>query len=272
MGVKAMFNWTLWKRTCKSNYIIVLIFAAVLTMYFTIIAGMYDPENLDIVNLLAEMKLSPELLKALGFTLTDTTLLGFLSSYFYGLLMTAFPMVCYIIVGNRLIAGQVDKGSMAYLLATPNTRKKTAVTQASFLLQLVTVLVLFVTLMGVVYCAIKFPGMLDIKAFILLNLGVLLLHFALSGICFFASCLFNESKNSVMLGAGLPVAFLLLQMIANTGEKMEVVKFFTIHTLFNPLNIIHGENFILQFFILGGIAALLYICGIFIFTKKDLPI
>lgn len=267
-----MINLTLFKKTIKSNYKLVLIFMGILTLYFSIIANMYDPDNLDILDTLASMKLSPELLSAMGFTLTDTSLIGFLSSYFYGLLMLAFPMICYIILGNKLIAGLVDKGSMAYLLASPNSRRKIVMTQALFLLLAITLLVGFVTLLGLLFCQIKFDGLLDIKAFLLLNLGVLLLHYAISGICFFASCLFSDPKNSLMIGAGLPIAFLLIQMLSNANKDLEFFKYFTIFTLFDPKSIIQGDNFLGSFFILGGIALVLYLGGILIFNKKDLMI
>lgn len=267
-----MLNKTLFKKSLQSNYKLVLIFMAILTMYFSIIAGMYDPDSLDIVEMLASMKLSPELLNAMGFTLTDTSLLGFISSYFYGLLMLAFPMVCYIMLANKLVASQVDKGSMAYLLATPNTRKRIAITQGIILLIAIFCLVGFVTALGIIFCQLKFPELLDINKFLLLNLGVFLLHFAISGICFFSSCIFNESKNSLFLGAGLPIVFLLIQMISNAGKELENFRYFTLFTLFNPADIIAGENVVLPLLLLGGIGAVLYISGIIIFDKRDLPI
>ena len=263
---------TLFKKTWQSNYKILLIFMAVLTMYMCIIAGMYDPDDLSIVDMLVEMKLSPELLSAMGFTLTDTSLLGFLASYFYGFLMLAFPMVFYIIVANKIIAGLVDKGAMAYLLASPNSRLKVALTQAVSLILFMLLLIAFVTLLGIGFCQISFPGLLDVKYFLMLNLGVFLLHFAVSGISFFASCLFNESRTSLMLGAGLPILFLLIQMLGNAGEKLESFKYFTIFTLFNNMNLIKGEGILVPLLVLFAIGAVLYGAGVAIFCKKDLPI
>lgn len=267
-----MFNATIFKRSMQSSYKIILIFIGVLALYFMVIAGMYDPENLDIMDTLAQMKLSPQLLSAMGFTLTDTSLLGFLSSYFYGLLVLAFPMVCYIILANKLVAGLTDKGSLTYLLATPNTRIRIVFTQACFLMTAITTIVAFVTGSGIAYCESKFQGMLDIKEFILLNVGLLLLHFAVSGICFFASCLFNESKYSLTLGAGLPIAFLLIQMISNSGEKLADLKYATIFTLYSPTDIVKGEGYALGLILLGIIGVTLYTGAMLIFNKKDLPV
>lgn len=267
-----MLNMTLFKRTIKSNYKLILIFIAILTMYFFIIAGMYDPDNLDIVNMLAEMKLSPELLAAMGFTLTDTSLLGFISSYFYGLLMLAFPMICYIIIANKLIAGYVDRGSMAYILSSPNTRKKVSLTQATFLIVAIMFIIGVMTGLGIIFCELKFPGMLDIGTFLLINLGVMLLHLAISGICFFSSCVFNESRLSLLFGAGLPILFLLIQMISNSSKDLEIFKYFTIFSLFNTTNILSNDGWLVPFIVLFAIGAVLYSAGIAVFCKKDLPI
>ncbi|MGL4361698.1 MAG: ABC transporter permease subunit [Cellulosilyticaceae bacterium] len=265
-------QWTLFKKTWKSNYKTVLIFMAILSLYFCIIAGMYDPDDLGIVNMLAEMKMSPELLSAMGFTLVDSSLTGFLASYYYGFLMLAFPLIYYIITANKIVAGLVERGAMAYVLSTPTSRKKVVVTQAVFLMTSVTVLIGFITLLGIGFCEVQFPGLLDIQAFLLLNFGLLLLHFAISGICFFASCVFNESRTSLLLGAGLPVMFLLIQMLANAGEKLSSLKYFTIYTLFNANNLIQMKNCSIQLIVLFVVGAVLYSAGIMIFDKKDLPI
>lgn len=272
MGVKTMFNFVLFMKALKSNYKLILIFMGVLAMYMSIIIGMYDPEDLDILNQLASLKLSPELLNAMGFTLMDTSLIGFISSYFYGFLMLAFPMICYIILGNKIVASLVDKGSMASILATPNTRISVALTQGVFLLTTITGLIEFVFIWGIFYCSANLSGMLDIKAFILLNIGVLLLHYAISGICFFSSCLFNESRNSLMLGAGVPIAFLLLQMLSNANKEIEVFRLLTIFSLFQPTKLIAGENILPQIISLVSITIVLYLGGVIAFNKKDLPL
>jgi ABC-2 type transport system permease protein len=49
-------------------------------------------------------------------------------------------------------------------------------------------------LVGIAVSQAMFPSALDIDRFALLNLGALLLCFALSGIGFLASCLFKETR------------------------------------------------------------------------------
>jgi ABC-2 type transport system permease protein len=161
---------------------------------------------------------------------------------------------------------------MAYLLSTPNTRLKIARTQAIFLAVTITLLIGFVTVVGIVISGFLYPGELAVSGFLLLNLGALLLYYALTGIGFFASSFFNDTKNSLAIGAGLPVAFLVIQMISNAGETTNFMKYVTLYTLFSPEKIIQGEGYLFSFVILGVIAIVMYSAGLYAFNKRDLPL
>lgn len=266
-----MISKPLFKATTKQNYIVFLIILAVLMLYLPTIISLYNPENQDALNEMMKM-LPKEMISAMGFSDSGNTLLSFIASYFYGFLILLLPMIYAIIVANRSIASHVDKGSMAYLLSTPNTRTKIARTQALYILVSITMLISMVTLAGILVCQIMFPGDLDIRGFLLLNLGTVLLYYAITGIGFFASCLFDESKNSLAVGAGLPVAFLVLQMISNVGDTTSFFKYFTLYTLFNPAKIASGEGYAVSFIVLATLAIVMYVAGILTFKKKNLPI
>lgn len=267
-----MINAPLFKRTLLSNYKILIILMAVLTLYFTTVINMYDPNTQDVMATMLET-LPKEMIAAMGMTTVEASLLGFISTYLYGFLILLFPMIFDIIVANRLIAGLVDKGAMSFLLSTPTTRRTIAVTQATFLIGGVFTLLLFATILGLVCSNMYFPGELDISAFIQLNLGALLLHLAIAGICFFASCLFNDTKNSLTFGAGIPIAFFLFQMMANIGGSLEKLKYVTIFTLYDVNDIITGATGTwLNFTVLGILAISLFIAGVYTFHKKDLPL
>lgn len=266
-----MFSKPLLKATIKQNFIIFIIIIAVLMLYLPIIITMYDPETQDSLNKVLDM-MPHGMLAAMGFSEIGASLTEFIGSYFYGFLILLLPMIYTIIVCNRSVASHVDKGSMAYLLSTPNTRSKIARTQALFIIVSITIMMVLITLVGTVLSNVSFPGELNVKNFLLLNSGALLLYYALTGIGFFASCLFNDTKNSLMVGAGVPVAFLVIQMISDIGEKTSFLKYFTMFTLFDSDKIISGGVFIPQFIALASIAIVMYGYGFYIFKKRDLPL
>jgi ABC-2 type transport system permease protein len=216
--------------------------------------------------------LPSQLVDAMKFTIPDSSLAGFLAGYFYGFLILILPLIYTVIMADRMIAKLVDHGSMAFLLSTPTSRVKIALTQAVFFMSSIILLVVLLTIVGILACESMYPGMLDIPIFITINLGVILLYFSLSGIGFFASCLFNQSKYSLALGGGIPVLFFLLNLLSGVGEEVSGLKYLTLTTLFDPIAIILKSDSVVPTFIaLFLIGWILYSLGIYIFSKKDLP-
>ncbi|HEY8804276.1 MAG TPA: ABC transporter permease subunit [Clostridium sp.] len=218
------------------------------------------------------IKTMPGIMKAFGFVSGGNTLIGFIATDLYGMIVLMVPVVFSIILGNKLIAGYVDRGSMAYLLATPNKRVKLALTQALCLWVSIGILITYATVAIIISSAIMHPGMLDIGKLVLMNVVIYFLHMAISGICFFSSCISNDTKRSFTIGAGIPIAFFLIQMLANMGGKLENLKYFTIFTLFNANDIIAGKSVVFPIIILVAVTIVLYGIGIFIFSKRDLPV
>lgn len=81
---------------------------------------------------------------------------------------------------GSLIAEQVDRGSMAYLLSTPTKRSTIIVTQATYLILALVVMFAIETVAGVVTIQV-FQSEADIVMgdFMMLNIGSLLLMFAI---------------------------------------------------------------------------------------------
>lgn len=112
----------------------------------------------------------------------------------------------------------------------------------------------------------------DMETYIWLNIGCCLLILAFSAIGFFASCLFNRSKNAMAIGGGLPFAFFIISIIVEMSENLENLKYITLTTLFDTQEILALGDFGVGLAVLAGIAAVLYTAGCVIFTKKDLPL
>ncbi|WP_066892290.1 ABC transporter permease subunit [Clostridium nigeriense] len=266
-----MISISLLKKEVKSNYKIFIIFAAVLTMYISVIVPMFDPE---IGNALAEFeKAMPEMMAAFGMSNPGTTLIEFINTYLFGFLFIVFPMIFEIIIANKIIAKYTDSGSMAYLLATPNKRSKIAITQGFFLIISIGVLMLFIALVGIISSEVYFPGALDIRKYVLMIIGLYCLHIAISGLGFFASCISNDTKISYSISAGIPIGFFIIQLLANMGGKLDKFKYFTLFTLFDTDKLIKGDSIgIWMFIILLIIGLILYIGGVLRFSKRDLPL
>ena len=112
----------------------------------------------------------------------------------------------------------------------------------------------------------------NVADYVNLNLGVFLLMFAIAGISFLFSCVFNLTKNSLAFGAGIPIAFLILEIMSQASADLENLKYLSLNTLFDPSSITGGGTFIPQFIVLTVLGSVLYLIGIKVFKEKDLPL
>ncbi|MCL1964968.1 MAG: hypothetical protein FWF69_07905 [Firmicutes bacterium] len=108
--------------------------------------------------------------------------------------------------------------------------------------------------------------------YLLLNLGAFLLIFAIASISFLFSCVFNLTKNSLALGAGIPIACLIFQIMAKASGSLDNFKYLSLNTLFDPRAITSGGTFWPQFTALALLGAALYALGVTVFKEKDLPL
>lgn len=264
---------SLLKFDIKQNWGIFSIILGILLLYLLIFINMFDPNGLEKLQAIANLKMPPELLKAFGYEIeTNASLISLVASFFYKMIVYFILIIYVIIVGNRLVVDHVNKGSMSYLLSSPHTRKSIVLTQSLFFLISIAIMIITLILSGIIAAETWFPGYLNIKAFITLNLGIFLVFSIFSGISFLASCIFNESKNALSLGAGLPLAFILINILGNSSESLDFLHYFTVISFINTDNIIAGTDILLPFSIMTLLAFGLYSSGIWLFYKRNLSI
>ena len=266
-----MISIPLFKNGIKNGWKLLLILGAVVSMYFSIIVTMFDP---TLGAALDEfIKAMPQLMSMFGMHTMAANLVDFIASYLYGMIMLVFPMLFSILTANRLVARQIDQGTMAYLLAAPVSRKKVVFTQALVLILGVFALLCLATGVGVLTSHLSFPGKLNLQDFLLLNVGALALHLFIAGFCFLSSCFFNDTKYSTGVATAVPVFSYVLQMIANAGDKFKNVRYATFFTLFDPTGIINRTSSALWGIVVLFIgAAFFFGIAFFVFTKKDIPV
>lgn len=266
-----MISVSLLKRNMFSCIKPFLIIYAVLCMYTIVIIYMYEPKMADMLNQYQEMM--PGIMSAVGMTGVASSLLEWMQIYLYGFLMMLFPLIFIIILVQKLVMGYIDNGSMANLLATPNSRGKIIRTQVLSVVLWMVILIVAVTAVGIVASQMMFPKELDVKRYIMLNGSTLLMQLLICGIVFLAACVCSEAKNYYVLGAGLPILFFLMQMLSNMGEKLENLKYLTIYTLFPASEIVKGESGIwYQNVTMFVFTVVLFSGGIGWFCRRDLSL
>jgi len=196
-------------------------------------------------------------------------------SMLYPMFIVMLATVYAVVTANKLIAAQVDRGSMGYIMVNPIKRNQFSVTQGIFMAGSIAGMFAVVTAVGSVALALTGDAA-TIGFFALLNLGCMLLILACSGVAFLASCIFNRSGASLAMGGGIVITSFLLSFLSQLEEYVSFFKVFrytTLHALFNTTHIVEqGAGMIWDFCILLVIAIVCYVVGAMAFKKKDLPL
>lgn len=264
-------NLTLYKKELRASWKLLVLFGAILTMYIVMIVDMFDPEMAEALKQFEQMM--PELMSAVGMVGATDTLAGFMVTYLYGFLLLVVPMVYSILRANALVARYVDSGSMAALLAAPVPRGRVVRTQLGALYTGMVLLVGYCTAVQAASAALLFPGALDGAALLRMNAGLLVLQLFLASVSFFFSCLCDDTRGSIALGAGVPTLMYLVQMLANMGGKLEPLRWATVFTLYDPTALAAGEAAGWQgAAVLLAAALVLNLAAGAVFCRKDLPL
>ena len=207
-----------------------------------------------------------------------------IGSIFYKIAGLLLPIIYIIMVSNNLVAGQVDSGSMAYVLSTSTKRSTVVFTQALFLIGSLFAMCVCLSITSVVCLAIiNIPTTINYAQILLLNLGAFVTLFAISGICFLTSCWFDRSKKSMSIGGGISMFFLVAAMLGLFASKimpsivrLDSLNFFnyvSIITLFDTMSITSSSlDYLWKLAILLVVGIAGYIIGSIRFKKKDLPL
>lgn len=268
-----MINLALYKKELKRNLMIFLIFLGLIMLYGMIVAALFDPdiEKLGWMEMLQEMY--PELLDFIGFNVSNLNdYQYFISGYLYGMLFILFGLIYANILSNRLIFRYIDRGSIAYLLTTPNSRRKILTTELIVLVTYLFALAFAMFLITSVFGALFNPAYVNFGKLFYLNLSFFLFLCFISALMALFHSLF-DGKLSLGLSIGIPVVFFFLQLISNLGEEYQFVSYLTPFSLFDSILCINynGLSFIYNG-VLIVLTIILYGITIQCFNKRDLAI
>ncbi|MBR1738688.1 MAG: ABC transporter permease subunit [Ruminococcus sp.] len=220
------------------------------------------------------------------FSMLDMTR-SLLFTIFYGMMTTILPGIYVLVTSNKLLASQVDRGSMAYVLATPTKRSTVTFTQAFFLVNSLIAMFGIMTGTHLLINRIKplalsetgYPlqGDLTSKMILEVNLSALLVCIALASVCFMFSGIFSSSKYSIGLSGTFVGVSILANMMAMFGRLgvggLDKFKYLTICSFYDYQSVLlNGNEWVTKLIYPAVIAVLAFGIGRLVFEKKDLPL
>ncbi|MBQ8922744.1 MAG: hypothetical protein IJ060_11425 [Oscillospiraceae bacterium] len=207
---------------------------------------------------------------------------------FYGMMTTILPGIYVLVTANKLLASQVDRGSMAYVLSTPVKRSTVTVTQAFYLVN--SLILMFgiqtgahllvnranpVSLATFGYTMLS--GDLTSKMILQVNLSALMVCIALAAVCFMFSGIFSSTKYSIGLSGTFIGVNILANMLAMFGRLgvsgLDKFKYLTIVSFYDYQSVLFKNSDWVQKLIFPAVIALAaFTVGQLVFRKKDLPL
>ena len=305
-------TWPLWLAlTLGSAFVFIVINATIgsknifTSIDMNSVSAYVEQESLSWLKILG-------LLERMGFDLGRIQIMSridlnsILSELVYKIAGVLLPMIYVIIVATKLVAAQVNDGSMAYVLSTPTNRKTVVRTQ--FLYFVLSIIAMYIVITAAAFTS-EFVAHLVAKMqnpdassryspvmTVLLCLSSFCSIFALAGIGFGASTWFNKSTYSIALGGGVCVVSFLCCILGLFGNQvfiavgigvkaMDIFNYLSIFTLVDADSISEfakacmgiqevsfSYHWIYKDVILLAIGVIFAFVGSFKFLKKDLPL
>ncbi|GAB4074463.1 ABC transporter permease subunit [Barrientosiimonas marina] len=268
-------NFSLYTQMMKTNLKTVLGFGLGSALYVTLMTSLFPmlDKNMEEIDKLIDI-FPDAFLRAMG--LESFSSYGqFVSAEYYGLFYLLILGVFSVMIAVQLIAGLVDRGSMAYLLSTRVSRVQIAVTQITVLIS--GLIVIHVLTFGGGFLAAEFlidtESTIAFGEFFQINVVGFLLFFAVGGYSFLISSLFNDEKNAFALAGGLTFLFYGMNMMGKIVTDIDWIRDFTPFSLYEPGNIASGEaDVLVSSATLGSIGIATCVIAVLIFRKRNLPL
>lgn len=250
--------------------------------------GVFSGDKLDLKEMMANILETSGISNNLIESMSEMDMTSLLNEMYFHVMGLLPIFILIVVIGNGLIVGQVDRGSLAYTLSTPTRRLAVAITQATFMILIPLIMVFIVCLARIASTKILFDEV-NVAKIATLYLGMYLLVEAISGLCYLGSCFANRSRKSLAFGGGLTVWFFIASLMGLFGSENMVTMGVGVEELgiFNKLTLISlfditgistvgtgnvDNTFVWKLAILAGIAIVSYIAGAVRFCKKDLPL
>lgn len=302
-------NWTLWLTLTIGASAIFFIINVVInsrdifnSIDMARVGAYVEAEDMNWLSILG-------LLEQMGFELSRIQVMsqvdinGVISDLVYRIAGVLLPMVYVMITCHSLIAAQVNSGSLAYVLSTPTSRR--TVVRTNYCYVLAAILAMYVVIVVSALGSESIAGairmsrgggsnMIPLRT-VLYCVASLLSMFALTGVCYGASCFFNKGTYSLAVGGGVCIVSFLGCILGLFGNKvfvaaglgvesMYVFNYVSVFTLIDTDSIgaftkwLAGQdvdpsyNWIWEFGVLAAIGVVFASIGSIQFVRKDLPL
>jgi ABC-2 type transport system permease protein len=218
------------------------------------------------------MNAFPEgMMKAFNFDINSfVTIQGFLSTEQFSFIWPMLMIALTVGYGGYAFAGEIEKGTIEFLLAKPVSRLNFFFSR--YLVGLV-MLVVFTPL--TILAAIPLCKLYDINlssshfyTFVWLSL---LFGVAIYNLAIMLSAIFSEKGKVFFLSIGLTVLMYVINIISTLKESLSDIKYVSFFYYYNPPKaLIYNQIDQYTYWMFGGVAVVSLIVALVVFTRRDI--
>lgn len=245
-----------------------------MALYLLLVVSMYPSfAGSPALNSLLK-SLPPGLLRLVGYQGGISQVGDYLAGEFYTLIYVIILAIYAVTAATRLMAHLVDGGPMAYLLATPVSRLRIALTQASVLVCGIVVIGVLATMSGLLGVRWLVPNSsLPVQHFLEMNLVGTLLFLVIAAYSFLFSVLNSDERTAISLSGGVTVVFYALNLLGTLTNKYDWMRRLSLFSLFDPQQLMRGNaHFAAESLALAATALILFALAVLVFRRRDLSL
>lgn len=263
---------TLYKKIFKDNKRGMIGYSIGFFAYSLMMASMYPTFSQSNINFEEYIEQFPEALRlAFGIDLGGFTFNSFIGMEYLNLFWIIIALFFIAGFAARIIAGEVEKGTIEVLLSRPISRLKTAFAQ---MLVFVTILIL---LIGITLLGFWVPSLWASEIVIdwgpLINTMLVLFLFCLAifGYSFFFSS-FSSNKGRVLgFSATLTLVFYFMNFVALYWEQISFLKYYTLFYYYRGVDLLKGAPIVFTDILVFIMVFLVFTAaGLIIYKKRDI--
>lgn len=258
----------LYTRQVKASMPALCAIFAVLVLYIVSIVYMFDPET---AQMLDDLKAAmPELFEAFGMNNDTSTLTGFALNYLYGFLFTLLPLIFIMMLAHRMYVRSQSSGELAYILATPHSRLKIALTLLAASVSALLLMLLLVTVSEIGVMSALHGDELEIEPILRANIGLGALWLFMLSVMSLSSVSFTRPSMALWTGGGFCLVSFLFSMAGQLGDELELLRKLSFFTLFDGYGLAASTaEAWTGAAILAALACLVFAVFALIFRRRD---
>ena len=199
-----------------------------------------------------------------------TTLEGFLATEKFSITWQVLAILLASSRAAQSISGEIERGTMGFLLAQPVTRTK--LYWAKYLSGL-TSIIIFVLASTLVTIPLAGLMHVDYQAhhYFLLMVLCLLFSWAIYCVAFLLSSVFSDRSRVYFIVGGSLVAMYVVEIISKLKESLNFLSRYTLFHYFDVTNtLVHGRFSATNALMFGVIIIISSIAGVVVFNKRDI--